>query len=185
MTRKLPRQDWEGDDFTPGAGGKFVTCMDTATGRMLAWATNGRIDLDGRQIRAAITPPDPNGANFAQMQTVIHKLTGLHLVYREGWTQREVADWLRAGRGLIYIGMYGTLPREYRHQATGDFAHAMFAPRAATTTLRNYDPLNPRIRQRAAQGVANQVIDHHHRFTKTAVANLYREPLGAVVEFKL
>src|SRR4029077_6393416 len=72
--RKLPPNDWEGDDFTPGAGGKYVTCMDTATGRMIYYATNGRVDHDGRFYRRFVVPPDSNGINFQQADDMVKRV---------------------------------------------------------------------------------------------------------------
>jgi hypothetical protein len=145
--RWLPRNDWEGDDFTPGAHGDFVTCTDTAAGRMLAWATNGRTDLDGRQIRVAIRPRDPDGVTLEQVKRAIFELTSLDLVICRDWQLANVKTHLRYGRGLMIGGRYGALPRAYRHQAFGDFLHRMWVSHmsAATGNVRLWDPLNPDI----------------------------------------
>jgi len=145
--RKLPLNDWEGDDFTPGAGGRYVTCMDTAAGRAVAWATNGRLDKDGKVYRANVVPPDPNGVNFPQMAGALKRVNiHLDLVYRGGWTKAEVIAHLKAGKGLIATGQYDAIPRRYRYQGSGDFAHAIFISHMnqAGTAIREYDPLDPR-----------------------------------------
>jgi hypothetical protein len=143
--RKLPLQDFEGDDFTPGAGGHYVTCMDTAVGRMLSWATNGRNDPDGRRIRAAVKPPDPNGITFAQADQAISTLGPFHLIQMPGATRAKVNAHLRAGRGLVIAGNYWTIPRAYRFQANASFRHAIFVNGINSVgNAREYDPLDPR-----------------------------------------
>lgn len=139
--RKLPLNDWEGDDFTPGAGGSYVTCMDTSAGRMVAWATNGRITMDGKQYRAAIKPPDPNGINFNQAAQAVKSLTGRILVHYSGWSHPQA--WLAAGNGLIITGNYATLPRNWRWQSNADFMHAMFVAYVSGPQSCLYDPLDP------------------------------------------
>lgn len=145
--RRLPFTDWEGDDFTPGAGGKYVTCMDTATGRMVAFATNGRVTKDGKVYRAAVSPPDPNGTNFYQMEKAVKVVNrNLSLTHHQGWTKAQVIAWLKAGKGLIVIGNYSSIPRMYRFQASATFTHAMFISHfnQLGTLMRLYDPLDPR-----------------------------------------
>ena len=141
--RKLPRNDFEGDDRTPGAGGEYVTCMDTAAGRMVAWATNGRIDKDGRVYRAVLN--DPDGITLDQAAVAIKRVADLDLVQPRGWDLRHVKTHLRYGRGLIIDGWYSAVPRAYRHQAFADFTHAMWVSHmsAATGNVRLWDPLNP------------------------------------------
>ena len=144
--RKLPINDWEGDDLTPGAGGRYVTCMDTATGRMVYYATNGRVDHDGKYYRRYVIPPDPNGVNFAQMDDAIHRVNAnLDIVYHSNWTRAQTTAWLKAGRGLIVTGLYSTIPRAYRHQRGAEFSHAMFISHMNRdlTAMRLWDPLNP------------------------------------------
>ena len=144
--RKLPRNDWEGDDFTPGAGGKFVTCGDTAAGRMVAWATNGRIDKDGRIYRASIAR-DVDGVTLVQLRAEVKAVAHLPLnipIATGVMTQASVTAHLRAGRGLIVNGLYSTIPRAYRHQLAAAFNHSMFAGYISSTgALRLWDPLNP------------------------------------------
>ncbi len=145
--RRLPLNDWEGDDSTPGAGGRYVTCMDTAAGRMVYYATNGRVDHDGRYYRAHVIPADPNGVNFGQMDDAVHRVhANLDIAYRDDWTRAEATAWLKGGRGLIVTGRYDTIPRAYRHQASGTFMHAMFVSHFDRTgrAMRLYDPLDPR-----------------------------------------
>ena len=142
--RKLPHNDWEGDDFTPGAGGRYVTCMDTASGRMVAWATNGRINQDGKWYRQAVSPPDPNGITFDQAAQAVHSRTGLPLHHDADWTRSMVTDWLKQGKGLIITGIYATIPRQYRYQLSSDFGHAMFVVNISKAGVsRLYDPLDP------------------------------------------
>lgn len=142
--RKLPLTDWEGDDFTPGAGGKSVTCMDTAVGRMAAWATNLRVNVDGRAIRAKISPRDPNGVDIVQAAQGLHSLTGLTLVHVNMTLAAKLA-WLRKGNGLVVPGRYATIARAYRFQAAADFTHAIFfAFVNSSNMVREYDPLDPR-----------------------------------------
>jgi hypothetical protein len=144
--RIQPLNDWEGDDFVPGAGGHFVTCMDTATGRAAAWATNGRFDVDGRQLRMHVRPYDSNGISFEQAAKALHSMNPyLELIHPEGWDRAKVTAWLRAGKGLIVTGMYSTIPRAYRHQNFADFGHAMFVTHCnrQADAMRLYDPLNP------------------------------------------
>ena len=142
--RKLPRNDFEGDDFTPGAGGHYVTCTDPAAGRMVAWATNGRIDKDGKVYRAA-TPGVPSGGlTLPQVAVAVHRVANLSFVIPAGWHWPDVLAWLKAGKGLVIQGHYDTIPRAYRYQAFADFNHAMFVPYiSATSGARLYDPLNP------------------------------------------
>lgn len=142
--RKLPRNDWEGDDFTPGAGGKFVTCVDTAVGRAVAWATNGRIDKDGKVYRRALIPPDPDFSNLEQHVQSVRAVAGLDLIIPQGWEWAKCTGRLSAGKGLVVIGRYDSLPREYRYQKNGDFLHAMWcAYRSAVSGIRTWDALNP------------------------------------------
>ena len=141
--RKLPHTDWEGDDYTPGAGGAYVTCTDTATSRMLAYATNGRTVLDGRQIRAAVRPPDPNGITLPQAQDAVKRLTGLDMMVPRNWDWYECLTHMRAKKGLIVQGWYDKIPRQYRFQNRSDFAHAMWISHYSPTAgMRVWDPLD-------------------------------------------
>lgn len=141
--RKCPLNDWEGDDFTPGAGGHYVSCADTAVGRMVAYATNGRINKDGRQYRAAVSPPDSGGITLAQAAQAVHSLTSRTLFIPHGWTRLTIMSWLRSGNGLVVNGLYSTIPREYRFQASAGFGHSLFIPSIGSTgSMRLYDPLN-------------------------------------------
>lgn len=142
--RRIPPTDFEGDDLVPGAGPHYVTCSDTATGRAAYWATNGRVNVDGKAIRAKITPRDPNGVSLAQAAQGLHSLTGLTVVQVD-WTRAQQLTWLRAGKGLIVPGLYSAVPRAYRFQAAADFAHMMFLDYISHDglTVRKHDPLNP------------------------------------------
>jgi hypothetical protein len=141
--RKLPAQDWEGDDFTPGAGGKFVTCTDTAAGRAIAYATNGRRVIDGRAIRAAIHPHDPDGATLEQVAQGVHSLTGLELVIPYGWSWPKVMAHLTSRLGLIVLVWYAAIPSSYRFQAFGGFGHAVWLSHLSSTSgMRDWDGLD-------------------------------------------
>src|ERR1035437_4032809 len=143
--RKIPRNDWEGDDFTPGAGGKFVTCGDTAAGRMVAWATNGRIDKDGRIYRASI-PRDVDGVTLVQLRAEVLAVAHLQLTIPSTGVMNKtsVTTHLRNGSGLIVNGLYSTIPRAYRYQLAAAFDHSMFvAFMDAAGMVRLHDPLNP------------------------------------------
>jgi hypothetical protein len=141
--RKLPLNDWEGDDFTPGAHGAFVTCQDTAAGRMVAYATNGRVDKDGRVYRAAI-PYDPDGITLQQADVAVHKVAKLDIVIPSDWRWSQVLTHLRNYKGLIVDGWYAEIPRAYRYQLGAAFAHAIFVSHYSPTSgMRVWDPLNP------------------------------------------
>src|ERR1035437_3627867 len=141
--RKLPHNDWEGDDFTPGAGGKYVTCMDTALGRNIAWATNGKVDLDGRKYRAAL-PGFPVGIDFNDAAIEARKVANKSLLAKYNWDSHQISSWLSHGNGLIIVGWYDALSRPFRYQAYGRFTHAMFVSHQSNASgMRLYDPLNP------------------------------------------
>jgi hypothetical protein len=143
--RWLPRNDWEGDDFTPGAGGSYVTCQDTAGGRMVAFATNGRIDRDGKVYRDALPGNDPDGISLRQLQDAVHKVAGKQLVIAPSWwTYSEAFAHLKAIKGLVVNGQYWLIPRAYRYQERADFLHALFISHYSPTSgYRVWDPLNP------------------------------------------
>ena len=141
--RKLPHQDFEGDDYVPGAGGRWVTCTDTSCGRAICYATNGRVNLDGRQIRAAVRPPDPNGITLPQAKQAVKTLTGLDLIIPRAWNWSEVLAHLTAKKGLVVQGYYGAIPRDWRYQAGADFNHAMWISHYSPTAgMRVWDPLD-------------------------------------------
>ena len=143
--RKLPRNDWEGDDLTPGAYGKYVTCLDTAAGRMVSYATNGRIDKDGKVYRAAVHPHDINGITLDQASIAIYKVARLKLIRPENWARKNIKTHLRYARGLIVLGNYIEIPRIYRYQKDANFNHAMWISHRSEKTgnMRVWDPLNP------------------------------------------
>ncbi len=150
--RKLPANDFEGDDFTPGAGGAFVTCQDTASGRMVAYATNGRVDVDGKTYRANLGVPDSNGISFQQVAVAVHRVAGKTLVIPGAtpgvgrFGRAAVVAWLTARKGLVVDGYYGSIDRAYRSQAGADFNHAIwFSHISPTSGARMWDPLNPDI----------------------------------------
>ena len=142
--RLLPRNDFEGDDRTPGASG-WVTCQDTAVGRMVAYATNGRCDRDGKVYRAAI-PYDPDGVTLAQMQPAVKRVAGVNLFVPADWRWADALAHLRAGKGLVIDGWYSEIPSAYRFQQGADFAHAIWVSHFSHTSgMRVWDPLNPDI----------------------------------------
>ena len=149
MGRKLPRNDWEGDDRVLSNAGKFITCMDTAIGRAVSFATNGRTDEDGAVYRSALRPRDYDGIDLDQAKREVFTVAGLELVIiRAGvWRLANVKTHLRYARGLVVIGRYDALPREWRWQAGADFWHAMFVSHRseATGNCRTWDALNPRL----------------------------------------
>jgi len=141
--RKLPHGDWEGDDFTPGAGGAYVTCTDTSLGRMVAYATNGGIVKDGRVYRANVHPHDVNGINLSQAAQACKIVTGLTLVRPQHWQWADLLAHLRARKGAIVQGWYASLPRDYRFQADGTFGHAVWISHYSPTSgMRVWDPLD-------------------------------------------
>lgn len=141
--RLLPPQDWEGDDATPGAHGAYVTCQDTAAGRMLYYATNGDVDLDGQAIRAAIRPKDSDGVSLAQVSVAIQSLTSpVRILKWSTQTLNDMRSWLDAGLGLVVDGYYGAIPRAYREQDRADFNHAVFIAYREGPNYRVWDPLN-------------------------------------------
>lgn len=143
--RLYPRNDWEGDDFTPGAGGSFVTCQDTAAGRDLAWATNGKVDIDGKAIRARIPGGDSGGVSLAQVADAIKTISG-RVLHHGNMKLADINGALLNGHGFVVDGHYGALARPYRHQAGADFNHAIFiAVLSLASGYRVYDPLNPDI----------------------------------------
>jgi len=141
--RRLPHQDFEGDDRTPGAGGKWVTCTDTAAGRALCYSTNGRTNLDGRTIRAAVHPHDAGGLDLPQAKQAIESLTTTTIILPQHWDWPELLGHLRAKRGAIIQGWYASIPRDYRHQAKAAFGHAVWVSHYSPTSgMRVWDPLD-------------------------------------------
>lgn len=142
--RKLPPNDWEGDDFTPGAGGHYVTCQDTAAGRDVCFATNGRVNKDGRVYRAALPGNPSGGITLRQADIAIFRIAALRLTIPTRWEWKDVQLWLSAGGGLIIDGWYDAIPRAYRYQLDAAFAHAMFVSHISKTSgARTWDALNP------------------------------------------
>jgi hypothetical protein len=121
--------------------------MDTAAGRALAWATNGRKDIDGRKIRAALSPADRDGINIVQVRQAVKTLSKQVIIIKRDPGLVLVKEMLTKGAGLIIWGQYNSIPRSYRHQAGGDFAHAMFATHRSSSlrSVRVWDPLNPNL----------------------------------------
>lgn len=142
--RKLPANDWEGDDHTPGAHGGFVTCGDTSGGRAVAWATDGRIVKDGSVYRAVTK--DPDGITLAQLSVEISAVAHMGLWMPHGWIWQDASAALLAGTGLIVQGYYDALPPAWREQTgPAHFAHDMFmCYRSIASGVRLYDPLRRR-----------------------------------------
>lgn len=143
--RKLPRNDWEGDDFVPSkVGTRFVTCTDTSAGRMVAYATNGRVDKDGQVYRAAVHPHDPDGITLRQADAAVQAVCGRDLLIPAGWQWPQLLAHLRACKGAIVQGWYAEIPRAYRYQPTAAFGHAVWVSHYSPTSgVRVWDPLNP------------------------------------------
>jgi len=141
--RLLPRQDWEGDDHTPGAGGGFVTCGDTSAGRAVSWATNGRIDRDGSVYRAVTHKPGP--IDMAGLAIEVKAIAGLGLWIPHGWIWQDAAKALGVGTGLIIQGWYDALPLHWRWQSGPvHFLHDIFVAYRSPAGMKNalvYDPL--------------------------------------------
>jgi hypothetical protein len=176
--RKLPHQDWEGDDFTPGAGGHYVTCTDTSLGRDIAYATNGRVDKDGRVYRAALVPHDPNGISLPQAKQAAKTVAGVNLILPVGWHWAEVMAHLRAKKGLIIQGWYAEIPRMYRYQLSSDFGHAMFVSHYSPTSgMRVWDALDPNLTHHGqwvpAIYVRNFLEALQHRFGASSLLVAY------------
>lgn len=159
--RKLPHQDFEGDDFAPGHA--WVTCTDTAAGRMLAYASNGRTNLDGKRIRAAVRPPDTNGINLPQAKQAIESLTNTTVIIPSHWGWTEALLHLKAKKGLILQGWYAALPRDYRYQLPAAFGHATWASHYSPTSgIRLWDPLDP-------------ILSHHGHWVPARYVRAYLE----------
>lgn len=177
LGRRLPHQDFEGDDFTPGSGGKWVTCTDTATGRMVAYATNGRINRDGRVYRSAIHPHDPDGVTLPQAKQAVRTVTGLDLIIPPAWDWSEVFAHLRARKGLVVQGWYSGIPRDWRFQARADFGHAMWISHYSTTSgMRVWDPLDPNTTHHGQWIPAKHIrasMEELARINKVGIGHLY------------
>ena len=139
--RKLPANDTEADDHTPGSGGAYVTCSDTSGGRAVAWATNGRVDKDGSVYRAVSHAP--GALTLQQLALEIKAVASLGLWIPHGWIWQNATGKLSNGTGLIVQGWYDSLPEQYREQAGPvHFLHDMFmCYRSAASGVRLYDPL--------------------------------------------
>ena len=109
MGRRLPPNDFEGDDFTPGARGRYVTCLDTAVGRAVCFSTNGRTCKDGRMYRASIAY-DPDGITLSQAKNEVAMVAHLPFIIPV-WQRANVMTHLRYARGLVVTGDYSTIPR--------------------------------------------------------------------------
>jgi hypothetical protein len=141
--RKLPHGDFEGDDWASGANWK--TCTDSATGRMLAYATNGRVNLDGKQIRASVHPHDSDGITLPQAKQAVETLTSMTLVIPPHWQWSELLAHLKARKGAVVQLWYSGISRPYRFQARADFGHAVFISHYSPTagsSMRVWDALD-------------------------------------------
>jgi hypothetical protein len=140
--RRLPRNDWEGDD---PAVINFKSCTATAAGRQVAWATNGRVVIDGKTYYAA-APHDPatGGQTLPQVARAVAAVAHLSLVTPTGWSPADALAHLKVGGGLVTQGYYGAMDRAYRYQPGANFNHAGWASHySATSGVRWWDPLNP------------------------------------------
>jgi hypothetical protein len=163
--RKLPHQDFEGDDFVPNARG-WVTCTDTALGVDVAFATNGRIVKDGKTYRASIHPHDVDGITLPQAHDAARIVAGCDLIIPGNWDWAHVLAHLTAKKGLIVQGWYSFIPRMYRFQFAADFGHAMFISHFSTTSgMRVWDPLD-----------AN--LSHHGQWIPAKYIRAYMEELS-------
>ena len=111
---------------------------------MVAYATNGKGDKDGKVYRAAIVPHVALGITLEQAKSAVHIVANRTLVIPYGWDSHAVSSHLTAGRGLMIAGWYDQLPRAYRYQAYAHFTHMMWAAYISKTSgFRVWDPLNP------------------------------------------
>lgn len=140
--RKLPRNDWEGDD-PPALN--FKSCTASAAGRAVAWATNGRVDIDGKTYYLA-APHDlkTGGQTLEQAALAVQHVARALLVIPDACSPADALAYLKAGTGLVTQGYYGALPRAYRYQPFADFNHAGWASHYSPSSgVRWWDPLNP------------------------------------------
>jgi hypothetical protein len=138
--RKLPRNDWEGTGLAA-----FKTCMDHSAGRAVAFATNGRIDLDGAVYRHSIHPHAPAGITLQVARREVLAVAHLPLVIPSPrWGITKIRAHLRKAQGLIVTGWYDALSAEYRYQSKAHFTHAVWASHisAATGNWRVWDALD-------------------------------------------
>lgn len=144
--RKLPPNDTEDDDHTPGANGHYVTCVDTSVGRMVSFATNGTINKDGKTYRSSLPQPDSGGISLKQAAIETLRVAGLRLIIPT-WGVREVTAQLVQCKGLVAIINYASLPRSDRYQDADNFLHCLFISHMDTagTAMRVWDPLNPEL----------------------------------------
>ena len=139
--RKLPLNDWEGDDAFA-----WMTCTATSAGRAVAFSTNGRIVKDGSVYYAAAPHSPGGGQSLEQANQAVATVAKLPLIIATGWQRKDATTHLRYARGLIVQGAYSAIPRAYRYQAFSGFNHAMWFSHmsAATGNFRCWDPLNPK-----------------------------------------
>jgi hypothetical protein len=169
--RRLPPGDWEGDDLTPGSNGHYVTCTDTALGRDIAYATNGRIDRDGRVYRAAVSPDDHDGINLWQARQAAKAVANVSLVLPSGWEWSNALAHLKNDGGLILQGWYAEIPRALRFQAGAEFGHAMWASHYNRTNgVRVWDPLDPNTSHHGQWITATYVKNFLERFQQEVKA---------------
>jgi len=154
--RRAPHQDFEGDDWSSGAN--FKTCTDTSTGRCLCYASNGRIDLDGRQIRAAVRPRDTDGITLPQAKQAVESLTSTTLVIPPAWDWSDLLSHLRAKKGAVCQLWYAKIPREDRFQLRADFAHAVFISHYSPTAgMRVWDALDANTKHHGSWVAAHDI----------------------------
>ena len=141
--RKLPLNDWEGDD----GHDSWITCSATSAGRAVAWSTNGRLVKDGTVYRNASPGAAPDGGQTLQQVAVgVANIAHLKLIIPVGWQWADVMAHLKVGGGVILAGRYDSMDRAYRYQLAGNFGHRIFCTHYSPTSgIRTYDPLNPDI----------------------------------------
>src|ERR1035437_7423845 len=105
--RIFPLNDWEGDD-PPIIN--YKSCNATAGGRAVAWATNGRITIDGMTYyKAAPHDPKTGGQTLQQVGQAITVVAKRSLIIPTGWDSHHMSSWLYAGNGLMVGGLYSII----------------------------------------------------------------------------
>ena len=156
--RIFPINDWEGDD-PPVIN--YKSCNASAGGRAVAWATNGRIDIDGyRYYQAAPHDPKTGGQTLQQVQQAVLSVAKRKLIIPQGWDSHRMSSWLYAGNGLMVGGWYNVIERAYRYQKFADFTHEIWISHYSKNSgMRVWDPLNPDIHGRGRWMPATMIFN--------------------------
>jgi hypothetical protein len=156
--RIFPLNDWEGDD-PPVVN--YKSCNASAGGRAVAWATNGRIDIDGATYyKAASHDPETGGQTLQQVGQAISIVAKRKLIIPQGWHRADMGTHLKYGRGLMIGGLYSVIERAYRFQRYADFYHEIWISHLSTTSgMRVWDALNPDIHARGRWVPASMIYD--------------------------